>query len=157
MVFLVGLWMKRICVTIRTSVRGVIQTRRPEEKKSKGSDFVCSLVYGLSRGALNEGNLCYSQYEPLFLGWYKLDAEKKEKKSKGSGLMCSLASELEEDLYWIVPHVYPTTQSVKGLNCTELTWQASALGFWWGFQGSLTAFVTQDTNIHSEGDLGQQL
>ena len=26
---------------------------------------------------------------------------------------------LEEDLYWIVPHVHPTTQSVKGLNWTD--------------------------------------
>ena len=31
---------------------------------------------------------------------------------------------LEEGLCWIVPHVPPTTQSVKGFNWTELNWTA---------------------------------
>ena len=34
----------------------------------------------------------------------------------------SCRKRLEEDLCWIVPHVPPMTQTVKGLNRTQLNW-----------------------------------
>ena len=39
-----------------------------------------------------------------------------------------LQKRLEEDLCWIVPHVPPATQSVKGLNWTELNCHNPVLG-----------------------------